>query len=816
MNVLSMFSCVALTLAGSGAAVAQDQEGWHLVPGVGPSGRQLAAVAYDTVRKVAVLFGGVDASGAPLADTWEFDGRQWSPVSTAHQPPARLGHGMAYDAGRGMVVLFGGADASALADTWEYDGIDWHQRAPVASPSARYGTAMAFDHNRGRTVLFGGLSQSSQVNAEMWEWDGESWWMFSNNAIPGRRHHAMCWSNRENAVMVVGGLDNAQLRLGDTGYYLAEGGWNYTANITARTGSAVCENPITNLLVLTGGSLLAPGPTIVGDNLMYGDTWPQYSPRSPLPEPLSYHVSFFDERRQQVVVFGGLGPAGVSDRTYAYCANDTVPTWNTQAFTAQSAEDVVDIAVGRYDADGRQDVAALFPAENRLAVYTTPGSNILDRTLLATWMITLAAGADATSVAFGHVGSTTSEDLVVACPGRNQVDIVTGPGLPTVQSVSVGSLLLPVHALVGDLDGTAIGDLVVACRGTLTSSGGVAVVHDLGSVVQTITNPALAHIERIALADLDGDGDLDVAALGRGAPDAIWLLDNVSGTLVDAGTIVLPGSGAANDLVVGDFDRDGDGDLVVASSSLFPTLDNRLVLVSNGIAAASSLSPASFTAASLPLQLGFTTRLAIGHRDGSARVPQLDLAFVDALSGTGQLVGFVGEHGFATARNMRQSCVGRAVLGDLNGDGCDDWVCGVVGGGIEVQWTRPAPRSFQYGGGCEGSYDLRPNADVYRNPYISYPMFRLRQAYPQSAALLMLDLEPGYAAIGGGCTLLLQNPLLLTYELTDAVGRCQYFLALPSTVAGYDLFAQWAVLDPNGSFANLLSLSNGVQMQLGF
>ena len=43
-----------------------------------------------------------------FADTWEFDGASWTPVTTASSPPARSNHGMAFDAGSNQTVLFGG------------------------------------------------------------------------------------------------------------------------------------------------------------------------------------------------------------------------------------------------------------------------------------------------------------------------------------------------------------------------------------------------------------------------------------------------------------------------------------------------------------------------------------------------------------------------------------------------------------------------------------------------------------------------------------------------------------------------------------
>src|SRR5262249_14172263 len=52
-----------------------------------------------------------------LADTWEWDGTDWTQRATASSPPARYGHVLAFDSARGRTVLFG---SSSLTDTWEY------------------------------------------------------------------------------------------------------------------------------------------------------------------------------------------------------------------------------------------------------------------------------------------------------------------------------------------------------------------------------------------------------------------------------------------------------------------------------------------------------------------------------------------------------------------------------------------------------------------------------------------------------------------------------------------------------------------------
>jgi hypothetical protein len=69
------------------------------------------------------MFGGLVAS-TYFNDTWEYDGVNWTQVTTASSPSARGSHVTAYDSVRGKVIIFGGHFYSGghnyLNDTWEY------------------------------------------------------------------------------------------------------------------------------------------------------------------------------------------------------------------------------------------------------------------------------------------------------------------------------------------------------------------------------------------------------------------------------------------------------------------------------------------------------------------------------------------------------------------------------------------------------------------------------------------------------------------------------------------------------------------------
>jgi hypothetical protein len=56
------------------------ERGWTQLAIPGPSPRGSPALAYDPGRGVWVLYGGFDATGAELGDTWEFDGSTWTCV----------------------------------------------------------------------------------------------------------------------------------------------------------------------------------------------------------------------------------------------------------------------------------------------------------------------------------------------------------------------------------------------------------------------------------------------------------------------------------------------------------------------------------------------------------------------------------------------------------------------------------------------------------------------------------------------------------------------------------------------------------------
>ena len=81
----------------------------------------------------------------------------------------------------------------------------------------------------------------------------------------------------------------------------------------------------------------------------------------------------------------------------------------------------------------------------------------------------------------------------------------------------------------------------------------------------------------VALADLDGDGDIDAVTVGGGSGGGGMLLTNqggaqsgIEGELIS--TALLPGSYTDRAVAIGDIDNDGDLDVVFASDSIYEIL----------------------------------------------------------------------------------------------------------------------------------------------------------------------------------------------------------------------------------------------------
>ncbi len=247
----------------------------QISPAVEPSPRSRAAMAYDPMREVIVMYGGAD-NGSPLGDTWEFDGAEWAQVQPVNSPPALLGAAMAWDPINEKMLLFGGATAfteELQGDTYHYDGLDWELLTPVSAPLHRKDHRMVTDTLRDRIVLFGGTDQEVMFQPALttrsdqtWEWNGTNW-IFQNRAtVPDKRERFGMAFDEVQGITVLCYGQNGSRSHGDT---LAWDGVEWrdifvTPKPGARSAIQLVANSNSGRLLTYGGDVAQaePGETI--------------------------------------------------------------------------------------------------------------------------------------------------------------------------------------------------------------------------------------------------------------------------------------------------------------------------------------------------------------------------------------------------------------------------------------------------------------------------------------------------------------------------------------------------------------------------
>lgn len=253
--------------------------------GTMPVARQSHAMAYDSARGRAVMFGGIDDADTPFQDVWEWDGNVWenrTPIGT--KPIARQSHAMAYDSARGRVVLFGGRNGNTeLQDVWEWDGVNWVDKTPTGTkPSPREGPAMAYDSTRGRVVMYGGVKDLIAL-ADVWEWDGANWVNKtpSGTKPSARAWHAMTYDSTRNRVLMFGGFGSDEM-------------WEWD-----------------------------------------GSNWVNRTPTGSKPNGRDLHTMVYDKAHSRAVVFGGI--SGISPLNEMWEWDATAPRTSALGFLVNGA-----------------------------------------------------------------------------------------------------------------------------------------------------------------------------------------------------------------------------------------------------------------------------------------------------------------------------------------------------------------------------------------------------------------------------------------------------------------------------------------------
>jgi hypothetical protein len=207
------------TWSWNGSSWTQEQ------PAHAPPARTSPQLAFDGSH--LLLYGGYDGHGNVFGDTWRWDGQDWTQLMPATSPPPLNGGAMAYDPIHRQLVLFGGSTGGGVsvvisanvgvptAETWTWDGTNWTQQQPAHSPAAITGHSMVFDASLGGVALFNGgqaapgpdtLNPKGFFNNELWIWNGIDWIQVATATVPGPRgFESLAFDAARRALVLYGG-----------------------------------------------------------------------------------------------------------------------------------------------------------------------------------------------------------------------------------------------------------------------------------------------------------------------------------------------------------------------------------------------------------------------------------------------------------------------------------------------------------------------------------------------------------------------------------------------------------------------------------
>jgi hypothetical protein len=182
------------------------------------------SLARDSATSNLVLYEVPPTKGTPVAQTWTFNGVNWSQPPNVNTPLWRSFAGMSYDQAHYQVVLFGGVQNSKtpmyMNDTYLWSGSSWSKAAnpPPAALTKRAYMGMDYDATLGVTVMSMGTTASSSLS-DTWYWDGANWTLQSAAAAPTRNGFTMSYFGPAGTMVLANGVDNTPKLLADSWQY---------------------------------------------------------------------------------------------------------------------------------------------------------------------------------------------------------------------------------------------------------------------------------------------------------------------------------------------------------------------------------------------------------------------------------------------------------------------------------------------------------------------------------------------------------------------------------------------------------------------
>lgn len=284
----------------------KDDEWTKIESAQTPSVRQFPAMAYDRARDRVILYGGNvlaedEESFALRDDTWELDGAQWRPITTATGTKVAKPI-LGYDPILNRTFLIGLNETGTAIVMYRYDATNgvWEPLTPTALPTCVNDGHMVFRERTGRLTFFGGVCASNTPNVEeVWEWDNAG--------------------NKWNKLTLVGTFPRL-------------------------AGQAVSYDPLRNEIIAFGGTAALGGTPASETNILRGSSWRQAF-LTLRPNPRSQAGFQTDPTNNTIWLLGGL------DETSSFYYSDFWGYRNGQWFMSKDMPGTCDSPQTAFDTD---------------------------------------------------------------------------------------------------------------------------------------------------------------------------------------------------------------------------------------------------------------------------------------------------------------------------------------------------------------------------------------------------------------------------------------------------------------------------------
>jgi hypothetical protein len=294
-----------------------------------------------------------------------------------------------------------------------------------------------------------------------------------------------------------------------------------------------------------------------------------------LADPIAYSVTGFRAGRAPIEAIAAdldsdgdtdIATANVETNNVSVLLNDGTGLF-LEPIQYSVAEKPFDITVADLDGDGDLDLATSSHFSDGISFLRNFGDGTFAES------VATPVGSNPFDIQAADLDGDGDFDLVLPNAGRDQVEVFlnSGDGAFALEArYDVGAR--PAALVAIDLDGDGDNDLATVNE----DSGDVSILllnrdDEDGSIIASerrvpgvLSESILStNVVDIAAADIDGDGDLDLAVVDRNANDVVHLVNEGQGRFVRRGA---SGVGEAPSAVTA-ADLDGDGDLEFATSN---------------------------------------------------------------------------------------------------------------------------------------------------------------------------------------------------------------------------------------------------------